>query len=338
MSALPISLQRSVAASPGEIVRVLALIKPADVKMDKGQVGNINVHVFFRDKSGQNLCAPQYGNGLLGTYDWREIAVEAVAPVGTTEACFGVLFSMSGQGWYDKLEVTRTNGDTPAFSDWEEKQTLHFTLRYPKDHPQAATMASIGGSLDAALETLVEKLGIRFGDKITAYLYRDAAQGKALASRDLDFAEPEARAIHVGPGGHPPREIAKVMLRKVGFSQTELLGEGVPLFLDGEPAESHHAPAAKLLAEGKLPSLDALLNKFKDDPNAPIAAASFAGYLLETKGAERVKRLYVLGEPMKNAHLVIDKPLAEADAAWREWLAKGRAPAGSNAPASAPSK
>src|SRR6185295_11131323 len=115
---------------------------------------------------------------------------------GTTKVLAGIFLSMSGDAWFDDLVIEKRSGGTPAYADWLTLETAHLVLRYPKDHPRASGMKAFGEKLDRAFEDVVKSLGVDYTDRITAYLYRDDFQGKNLTGRDLDFANPEGRAIH----------------------------------------------------------------------------------------------------------------------------------------------
>lgn len=316
------ALRRAFPAAAGDVVRLRAQARARDVHKEGIQFPNFHAHVFFRDAAGKDLAPARFAHPGTGTYEWKAVEVENTAPEGAAEAVVGVFLSMSGHVWLDRIEVTRERGGPPPMADWSTLETRHLTLRYPKDHPLAATMADYGKRLDETFEQICKRAAVKFEERITAYLYRDAAQGKAITGRDLAFAEPDGREFHQGPDNTLGHEMAHVILRKAGYAQVPLLGEGIAVYLDGAPASAHHGRAAALLAEGKLPSLQDLLGRFRDLSAGYPAAGSFCGFLVETYGIERFKRLYVAVDPAAAAKAALGATLAEADARWRATLGR----------------
>src|SRR4030095_1827683 len=162
-----------------------------------------------------------------GGYDWKDVVVENTAPDGAAEAVVGVFLSMSGRAWIDQIEVTTEKGGVKPYADWVSLDTKHLTLRYPKDHPRAAQIAEYGKRLDDAFAQICRRAGVKYEERITAFLYRDPEQGKTITGRDLDFADPEGRAIHQSPNSTLGHEMTHVIFLKVGTAQSALLGEGV---------------------------------------------------------------------------------------------------------------
>ena len=101
----------------------------------------------------------------------------------------------------------------------------------------------------------------------------------------------------------------------LGEYDVPLFGEGIAVWLDGEGEASHHDAAAKLLREKRLPSLETLLKRFRDDEGTSYAAAgSFTGFVISTCGIDAFKRMYLAADPIGAAPEVIGKSLADLDA------------------------
>jgi hypothetical protein len=194
-------------------------------------------------------------------------------------------------------------------------------VRYPKDHPKRSDMRAYAQRLDDAYEMIRSKLAVTFDDRITVYLYDSAEQGRRFTGRALAFAAPEDRTVHMTTENTIAHEMVHVVALAVGYAQMPLFGEGIAVWLDGEPDGSHHDKAAKLMREGKLPSLETLLMRFRDDEVTSYAAAgSFTGFVITTCGLDAFKRIYVAADPVASAPQVLKVSLADLDAAWRKSL------------------
>jgi hypothetical protein len=313
-------VERKLDARPGDAFRFGAWVRGKDIRKEGIQFPNFHIRLVFLGKDGEPLGAARHAHGGEGTFDWKPIETAGVAPDGTTQVIAGIFLSMSGEAWLDQLEITRQPGSTPAYTGWQRIETKHIVLRYPKDHPHAAEMSRLGARLEKAYEDIVKRLDVRFGEKITVYVYRDGEDGKRLTGRELDYANPEGRAVHQRFESTAGHEMAHVIALELGYSQTGLFGEGLAVWLNGDAPREHHAQAAKLLKDGKLPSLDALLTRFRDEASAYPAAGSFCGYLIEKHGLGAFKKLYPLPDPARASREVLGASLEDVDAAWRKSL------------------
>jgi hypothetical protein len=313
-------------AAPGDSFEFRAQVKSEKVHQEKTKTGvdqfaNFHMNLSFVDASGEMLGAARFANPDPAAEGWQAVSLRAVAPEGAVRVQAGLFLSMSGDAWFDDVTLTRQGGGTPAYAGWQELATAHLRLRYPKDHPRAADMAAYGAAIEEALARVASALGTKAGEPITMFLYRDGEQGRALTGRDLDYAEPERRAVHQRPDSTLTHELTHVVaLRELGYAQTGLLGEGLAVWLDGAPAEQHHATAAALLRDGRLPPMDGLLKDFRSQPSAYPAAGSFCGWLLETHGLPAFRRFYPLSDPAAAAPAVLKQDWAAVDAAWRAFL------------------
>lgn len=313
-------LTRTFDAAPGDTFSLRCKAKARNVRKEGIQFPNLHARVVFLDAKGETVGTPKFGSPGDGTYDWNDVTIENTAPEGAVKALVGLFLSMSGDVWFDDLEVAKSTGGKPAYGDWLSVETKHLLLRFPQDHPRLKAMKELGEQLDARYEDIVKRLGVEYADRITVYLYRDNEQGKILAGRDLDFANPEGRAVHQRPNSTPSHEIVHCIALKMGHSQTGLFGEGIAVWLDGQPFEHHHKVATELLAKGELPAMKALLGAFRDQPQGYPAAGSFCGWLLDTHGILKFKRLYTQTEPDASSTSVLGKSWDEIDADWRAFL------------------
>jgi RNA polymerase sigma-70 factor (ECF subfamily) len=319
-------LQRKFDAVPGDTFSLRAMARGENVRKEGVQFPNLHVRIVFLDADEKVLGAAKFAHpseGTNGTFDWKEVTAAGSAPEGTVKALAGMFLSMSGDAWFDDLRVEKRSGGTPAYADWKKLETKHLVLRYPEDHPRAAEMKTFGERADRAYEEIVKRLEVDYTDTITMFLYRDDFQGKKLTGRELDFANPEGRAVHQRPNSTLSHEMAHCIALKMGTAQTGLLGEGIAVWLNGEPPESHHERAAKMLAKGELPSMKQLLEAFRAQTNGYPAAGSFCGYLIEMYGIAKFKELYPMTDPAGASNQVLGKGFDAVDEEWRTFL-KGK--------------
>ena len=319
------SANRYFAATPGDAFLFSATVSAEQVKAEENVLGvqqfaNFHLRIVFFDDEGKTLGAPQFVHPGFGTYDWKQVAVRAVAPEGATRGLVGIFLSVSGEAWIDDLELTRQPGGTPAFEGWRSLETARLVLRFPPDHALAGEMGSYGARLEEALDRITSVLGVEVSDPITVYLYRDASQGRALTGRDLAYAEPERRAVHQDASHTPGHELAHVVALQLGYAQTGLLGEGLAVWLNGASPEAHHERARELLAKGEPPSMDELLGDFRGQTSGYPAAGSFCGWLIETHGLDALSRLYPSKDLDAAAQAALGRSMADLDTAWRRSL------------------
>ena len=108
------------------------------------------------------------------------------------------------------------------------------------------------------------------------------------------------------------------------YGRTGILGEGLAVWLNGQPPERHHRRAQELLAAGELPSVERLLTAFREEPNGYPAAGSFCGFLIETHGLELFKEVYPLEDPSARAKELVGQSFVEMEADWHALLQKYR--------------
>jgi hypothetical protein len=277
----------------------------------------------FLDKSGATVGVPRFGFPGDGTYDWKDVELSAAAPLDAASVRVGIFLSMSGKAWFDDLVLTVDAGAEPPYAKWQKKETKHLTLRYSPDPGVSAAIPELAKRLDAAYEEIRKSLGVAYDDRITMYFYKDNDEGKRLVGRELDFAEPDQRVVHQTVGSTPSHEMTHCIARAIGYAQTGLFGEGLAVWCNGAKPEETHRFAAKLLADKKLPSVASMLQDFGKQENGYPAAGSFCGFVIETYGIEKFKRLYVQTDPAAAAQDVLGSSLDEVE---KNWLAKLKTP------------
>jgi len=319
------SANRYFEATPGDVFELSAMVKARKIRSEQNALGieqfaNFHLRLVFFDEQDKILGAARFAHPGQGDYDWKSVAVQGTAPEGSVRGMAAIFLSMSGEAWLDDVELTRQTGGTPAYDGWLALDTEHLTIRYPADHPQARGMASYGDHMEEALAHIAATLETTVDEKITVFLYRNKEQGEALTGRPLAFAESERRAVHQDTTNTPGHELVHVVALALGYSQSGLLGEGIAVWLDGEPQALHHQRAAKLLAQGELPSMAALLDSFRAQEQGYPAAGSFTGWLLDTHGLDTLRRMYPRKDLDAHARVVLGQTMQKLDTAWREFL------------------
>ena len=319
------ALRRYFPCSPGDVLRFRAMVKAENVRKEGGQFSNLHIHLFFKDREGKDVGGPRFAHPGDGTFDWKETVVEAAAPEGAARFGAGFFLSMSGEAWFDQIELTRQEGGTPAYHGWQSLETKHLLLRFPADHPFARDkrMKEYGGRLDEACERICRLLEVEFPTRITAFLYKDSEQGKLLTGQDLDFAVPDGSAFHQGPQSTLSHEMAHCIIhQRLGRGEMVALGEGIAVYLNGASPEDHRRSGAQLLRQGKLPKLADLFSEFRQLDLGYPAAGSFCGFVIETYGMDAFKRILFLDDP--DAVLArLNGTIESVEAKWHEFL-KGR--------------
>jgi len=313
-------LQRTIDAAPGDELTFRAKVKAKDVRKEGIQFPNFHMSLVFLGADGATLGVPKFAHCGQGSFDWKDVSVSSVAPLGTAKARAAMFLSMSGDAWFDDLGISMQAGGSPPYADWLSHETRHLLLRYSPDNPRAKEIESYGDKLDQTFEDIVKRLAVEYSDRITVYIYRDGDEGKKLTGRELDFSAPEDKTVHQTANSTLGHEMVHCVALKIGYAQTGLLGEGIAVYLNGAPPEEHHKRAANLVAKGALPTQKQLLEEFRNQANGYAAAGSFCGYLVETFGIEKFKQLYVRTDPAEISSAVLGKSFEDVDADWRAFL------------------
>jgi hypothetical protein len=305
---------------PGDVLRLSAQVKAADVRKEGVQFPNLHARLVFLDADGKTVGAPRFAQPGTGTFDRKPVEVRAVAPEGCAQVLAGLRLSMSGRAWFDRVTLTRESGGAPAYAGWPALTTEHLELRFPPGLRSDAELRRYGQHLDGRHERIVRELGVDFDERVTVFLYRDKEQGRALTGRELAYAEPERRAVHQTLENTPGHELVHVVALAWGSAQAALFGEGLAVWLDEEPQAHHHDVAAGLLRDAQLPPLADLLGRFRELEQGYPAAGSFCGFLLGRRGRDAFRRLYLQPDPAAAAREALGESLEDVDAAWRTLL------------------
>ncbi len=315
-------LARDLPAEPGELYRWSGLVRAENVRQEGQQFANLHLNLCFLDAKGETLDKARFGTLAPGTHDWTPVTVEAMAPEGAKKVRVGMFLSMSGDAWFDDLELTREKGLPPPYSDWVTLEGKGIVLRYSPGHPNAGEMKGYLSALEQSKQTTCRALEVEFPEQITVFLYRDDAEGKLLTGAPLDFADPQNRRVHQRFNSYIGHEMVHVIAHNtLQYGKTGILGEGIAVWLNGQ-ARSHHADARALLEAGNLPSVQDLLGRFRELENGYPAAGSFCGFLLETYGLDVFKALYPLEDPSAKLVELEQVSFVELEPAWHEHLRK----------------
>ena len=137
------------------------------------QFKNLHLNLAFLDSKGEILGGASFGSLEPGTHDWTPLAVEARAPEGTKKVQAGLFLSMSGDAWFDDLELTVEKGLPPPYSDWLTFEGKGIVLRCAQSHPRADEMKAKLAELEQSKNATCRALEVEFPQSITVFLYAD---------------------------------------------------------------------------------------------------------------------------------------------------------------------
>ncbi len=315
-------LAREFPAEPGELYHWSSLVRDENVQREGPQFANLHINLCFLDAKGETLDKARFASLDAGTHDWTPLAIEAVAPEGTKKVQAGVFLSMSGDAWFDQLELTREKGLPPPYSDWITLAGKGVTLRYSPAHPHANEMKAKLAELEQSKQTTCRALKVEFPEMITVFLYKDLEEGKRLTGGELDFADPKGRRVHQQWDSFIGHEMVHVIAHNtLQYGQTGILGEGLAVWLNGA-ARNRHTTARELLEKGELPSVKDLVERFREAKNSYPAAGSFCGFLIESYGLELFKQLYPLADPSAKLKELKGKSFEELEPEWLAYIRK----------------
>ena len=295
--------------------------KASDVRVEGSQTGDVTVDMLFLDARDRPIGEARRASPGMGTYNWRPVTLTAIAPEGVARVRIGVLLSVSGEAWFDRIKVERV-GEGRDTSGWREVSSAFFKLRFPVDHPDAATMTSLGKQLDRDFLRISRALFSRTEGRIIVHCYRDVSQGRELAGRSPRFADPLNKCIHLRPKDPAPaRWITPILLAAWGRPGNRMIAEGLAAWFSTDDSALHHSRAKVLLETGRLPSLADVSGRFDEDVKASRrAAASFIGRILDENGLDVLRSLYLMKRPRFEGKKVLGRHLEQAWQAWQAWL------------------
>ncbi|HXJ23260.1 MAG TPA: hypothetical protein VMT03_23800 [Polyangia bacterium] len=231
----------------------------------------------------------------------------------------------------------------------ELSQTMtsdHFIVRYAPGTRTPADLALEREDLEFRHQQLRQTLGVEPPGPITVWDFPDAAAKKALvgAGHTL-YAKPWTREIFVQGEAFPStrlrHEMAHVFAAGFGdpFFGVSLAWRWLPLphpvlaigLIEGvaEAADADapdgdatlHQDAAAMQAAGLAPPLASVVGagfSAESGARAYTLAGSFAAFLLQTRGADKLRALYRSAGSFDEVYRV---PLSELDLEWRRFLA-----------------
>jgi hypothetical protein len=185
---------------------------------------------------------------------------------------------------------------------------------------------------------LERTLGVHEDQPITAFFFRSAQEKRALmGAMRVYIAKPWRREVYLQLADYPhpvlAHELAHVVARHAaagmfgvpgklgGLIPEPTLVEGMAVALEPvarDELTSHQW--AKAAQEAKLaPALSEMLGPRFFSHNQQLGytlAGSFLGFVLETRGAEALRRVYFVG----NAEEALGEPFAELERKWRSYL------------------
>jgi tetratricopeptide (TPR) repeat protein len=271
---------------------------------------------------------------------WRRRALWAAIPL-LAGSC--VLFAMRGPlGFHVRHSDLRSVLDA-------ELRTSHFILRYASAAGKTKADLALGAEdLEFRYQQLREILAIEPLGVITVYEFPSAETKKALVGAGYTlYAKPWTREIFLQADRFPSNRLRHEMAHVfAGAFGDRLFGialgwrwkgplplptlasgliEGVAEAADsGDPdgATTVHQDAQAIVADGRAPPLETIVGAgftTVSGPRAYTLAGSFCAFLLETRGADKLRRLYRSGG---NFIDVYRTPLANLEQEWRQFLAR----------------
>ena len=317
------ALRREFPAEPGEIFKLTAQVRAEDVRREGVQFANFHLHLFFVDRRGETLGTVQFVHPGTGSYDWKEVSVQAVAPLETKKVRAGIFLSMSGTVGIDDLHLESQPGGEPPYADFVELEKKGITLHYSSLDPAAKDAPGYLLALVAQKDRICRRLGVEWKEPIDVFVYESNERGRELTGGNLDFADPSGRKVHQQWNSYIAHEMVHVIAHnRLQHAQTGILGEGIAVWLNGQSDESHHRRAAALLGKGELPSVAALVSDFRAQSNSYPASGSFCGWFLAEHGLEVFKSLYPLTDPSAQAKELLGRRFEEMETDWHAEIVK----------------
>jgi hypothetical protein len=188
------------------------------------------------------------------------------------------------------------------------------------------------------VEQVAERLGVVENERITALFFRSTSEKRALmGAARVYIAKPWRREVYLQTGEYPhpvlAHELAHVVARHAssgplgvpgklgGLIPEPTLVEGMAVALEPAPRDelTPHQWARAAQQAGVAPTLSALLGPRFFGTNQALAytlAGSFLGYVLETRGAKVLQRVYREADPERT----LGKSFADLERDWRNWL------------------
>ena len=219
--------------------------------------------------------------------------------------------------------------EAPLYDRWQTYRSARFVYHYLPDTYAASSIRSIADGEEQAMDAILKTLQVSFERTVEIYLYPSEEAFFRATYRDAGFAINEAREIHVqwfSAKDHQTRghELVHVVtVNTLGDASEALLGEGIAVALNQDQSiRDQHAVALQLLEEDKLISLSEMLGAaWGNYDYAYPVSGSFIGFLLESRGADALKRLWTHTDFQEGLRQVYGEDLELLEAEWLEMLA-----------------
>ena len=231
----------------------------------------------------------------------------------------------------------------------QELRTPHFVLRYASAAGKSKTDLGLSAEdLEFRYEQLRRTLGVEPRGLITVYEFPSAESKKdTVGAGHTLYAKPWTREIFIQadrfPSSRLRHEMAHVFAGRFG---DPLLGialawhwkgplpypriasgliEGIAEAADSSDPDGPatiHQQAQAIVADGRAPPLETVVGagfSTVSGPRAYVLAGSFCTFMLETRGADKLRSLY---HSAGNFSDVYQTPLADLEQEWRHFLSR----------------
>lgn len=319
------ALSQEIEIPPGvKQVRLQGALKLKDVARRSGQYTHCNFIVTFYDRDHERFQELRYADKRTrvqeGTTEWISEDHTFRVPHNTGYIAVGCLLGMTGTVWFDEISLS-----IPKPADWLTQSTNNFDFYWLPGHefPDGAIE-----NQQKLFDHYVKQLDATDDIRISYYLYPDSATIRRMLSlKGVIYISWDDREIHtINPNND--HEIIHFITDQYGAAP-KAIAEGCVTYLHGEwNGKPVHLLARELLLKNQLPLLNELLNygdlvQLDIDKSMP-AAASFFGYLYESRGPEKILKLFREASGVNSYptfavafEKVYNTPLNEVEKRWR---------------------
>ena len=211
---------------------------------------------------------------------------------------------------------------------WKTYHSEHFTFYYQENHLTAEELAVIAENQEALFTMITELLHIEFSGKIDYYLYGSRLDYDSIPGAYCIGSEIRYLCIFCEDfcknGLNDAHEMTHALANSIGF-QHGLLAEGLAVYVEDYVVYgvNLHGVVNVLYQQGRVTPLQDLLDDFWCDIlfNYDIAG-SFATYLIEEYGIDKLMELYGLTMGYYEVEEVYGKSLQELEQEWLTFIQK----------------
>lgn len=215
--------------------------------------------------------------------------------------------------------------------------TAHCHAILPRELPEGVAHR-IAEDCEFSITQIARTLGVEENRKISAFFFRSPEEKRELmGAARVYVAKPWRREVYLQLGDYPHpvlgHELAHVVARHAargafgvpgrlgGLIPEPTLVEGMAVALEPSPRDelSAHQWAKAAFASEIAPPLSSLLGVRFFGQNQALAytlAGSFLRFVLETRGAEVLRKTYALG----SVEQALGKPFAALEQEWKKYL------------------